>query len=44
MITLEAFGGNAQYDSYRITPKQSFLITLNGPLLQSVLISFVIFC
>ncbi len=38
IITLEAFGGQAQYDSYRITPKQRFIITLNGPLLESVLI------
>lgn len=37
-ITLEAFGGNAQYNSLGITPKQQFLITLNGPLLESVLI------
>jgi stage IV sporulation protein FB len=37
-ITLEAFGGNAQYNSSGITPKQRFLITLNGPLLEAVLI------
>jgi stage IV sporulation protein FB len=38
MITLEAFGGNARYDDRGISPKQEFLITLNGPLLESVLI------
>jgi stage IV sporulation protein FB len=38
-ITLEAFGGNARYNGFRITPKQRFLITLNGPLLESVLIA-----
>lgn len=38
IVSLEAFGGNAQYDSYGITPKQQFWITLNGPLLESVLI------
>ncbi len=37
-INLEAFGGNAQYDGRGITPRQSFLITLNGPLLESVLV------
>ena len=37
-ITLEAFGGKAQYNGRRITPKQEFLITLNGPLLESLLI------
>jgi stage IV sporulation protein FB len=36
-ITLEAFGGSAAYNS-RMTPKQDFLITLNGPLLECVLI------
>ena len=39
-ITLEAFGGNAHYNSFGITPKREFLITLNGPLLQSFLILF----
>lgn len=38
-ITLEGFGGNAQYNGSGITPKQDFLITLNGPLLQSFLIA-----
>ncbi|HAZ15452.1 MAG TPA: hypothetical protein DCY54_02260 [Parachlamydiales bacterium] len=38
VITLEAFGGNAQYNGFGLTPKQHFLITLNGPLLESVLI------
>lgn len=37
-ITLEAFGGNAKYNNYGITPKQKFLITLNGPLFESFLI------
>jgi len=38
-IVLEAFGGYAQYDGRNMTPKQQFLITLNGPLLESVLIA-----
>jgi len=38
-ITLEAFGGYAGYSSQGITPKQRFLITLNGPLLESLLIA-----
>jgi Zn-dependent protease len=37
-ITLEAFGGQAQYNGYGMTRKQQFLITLNGPLLESLLI------
>lgn len=37
-IILEAFGGRAQYDGAGITPKQHFLITLNGPLFESLLI------
>lgn len=37
-ITLQAFGGTAHLNSSRVTPKQDFLITLNGPLLQSLLI------
>lgn len=37
-ITLEGFGGNASYKSGGITAKQQFLITLNGPLLESMLI------
>jgi Zn-dependent protease len=37
-IVLEAFGGRAQYSGAQITPKQHFLITLNGPLFESVLI------
>ncbi len=37
-ITLEAFGGKAHYNARGITPKQEFLITLNGPLLESLLI------
>ena len=42
-VTLEAFGGNAQYDSFGITPKQEFIITLNGPLLESMLIAISYF-
>jgi stage IV sporulation protein FB len=38
-ILLEAFGGSARYNSFGITPKQQFLITLNGPLFESVLIA-----
>lgn len=38
-ITLEGFGGRAQYSGRGITPKQHFLITLNGPLLESSLIA-----
>lgn len=38
-ITLEAFGGRAEYNGFRMTPKQHFLVTLNGPLLESVLIA-----
>lgn len=38
-ITLQAFGGFAQYDGRRITPKQHLWITLNGPLLESFLIA-----
>ncbi len=37
-ITLEAFGGNAQYNSFGMTSRQMFFITLNGPLLESTLI------
>ncbi|MCI0382226.1 MAG: site-2 protease family protein [Chlamydiae bacterium] len=37
-ITLEGFGGYAQYDQYLITPKQRFLIILNGPLFEGILI------
>lgn len=37
-ITLEAFGGNARYNGRGISPKQEFLITLNGPLFESLLI------
>lgn len=36
-ITLEAFGGKAEYHGLRITPKQEFIITLNGPLFQACL-------
>jgi stage IV sporulation protein FB len=38
-IVLEAFGGKAQYSGFRMSPKQEFLIVLNGPLLQSLLIA-----
>lgn len=37
-IVLEAFGGYAQYNSYGMTPKHQFFITLNGPLFESLLI------
>lgn len=37
-ITLEAFGGNASYSSRGISKRQDFFITLNGPLLESMLI------
>jgi stage IV sporulation protein FB len=37
-IILEAFGGHARYNSFKMTLKQQFLITLNGPLLESLLI------
>ena len=37
-ITLEAFGGNAQYNSQGITPMRELLITINGPLFESILI------
>jgi stage IV sporulation protein FB len=37
-IVLEAFGGRAEYEGFRMTPRQEFLVTLNGPLLESVLI------
>ena len=38
IVTLEAFGGYASYQSEMVTPKQRFIITLNGPLFQSFLI------
>lgn len=38
-IVLEAFGGYTQYDSFKMSPKQQFIITLNGPLLESLLIA-----
>ncbi|MBS0621905.1 MAG: site-2 protease family protein [Verrucomicrobia bacterium] len=38
-VVLEAFGGKAIYDGRGITPKQSFLITLNGPLVTGLLIA-----
>lgn len=43
-ITLEAFGGHASYQGDRLTPKQHFIVTLNGPLLQSslILISYLL--
>lgn len=37
-ITLEAFGGRASYSAYGVSKKQEFIITLNGPLLESMLI------
>ncbi len=38
-VSLEAFGGRAYYNGFGLTPKQEFLITLNGPLLESLLIA-----
>ncbi len=38
-VTLEAFGGCASYSPVGMTRTQQFLITLNGPLFQSVLIA-----
>lgn len=37
-ITLEGFGGYASYNSFGMSLKQLFLITLNGPLFESILI------
>jgi len=37
-ITLEAFGGRADYMNARMGFKEQFLITLNGPLFESLLI------
>jgi len=37
-ITLEAFGGRASYRTGSLSPKQEFLVVLNGPLLESLLI------
>ena len=37
-ITLEAFGGQAEYMNARMGFKEQFLITLNGPLFESLLI------
>lgn len=42
-VHLEAFGGNAQYNSYGMSSKQQFFITLNGPLLESFLIALPYF-
>jgi len=39
-ITLEAFGGHARYKGVGMTPKQHFLVTLNGPLFTGLLIIF----
>ena len=38
-ITLEAFGGYAEYDSAGISRPQQFLITLNGPLFTGLLVA-----
>lgn len=38
-IILEGFGGRAEYNNFGMTPKQEFWVTLNGPLLESVLIA-----
>lgn len=37
-IVLRAFGGVTHFNSYAITPKQRFLITLSGPMLHGLLI------
>lgn len=37
-ITLEAFGGNASYRNVGISQKQQVIITINGPLFESLLI------
>lgn len=37
-ITFQAFGGSAKYSDRNLSKKQIFLITLSGPLLESVLI------
>lgn len=42
-ITLEAFGGYASYEKVGLSVKKEFLITLNGPLLQSSLIAISYF-
>lgn len=42
-ITLQAFGGYASYTGARLSPKKEFLITLNGPLLESLLIALSYF-
>jgi len=42
-VNLEAFGGNAKYTSYGITAKQECLITINGPLFESLLIAIPYF-
>lgn len=36
-VTLEAFGGRAEYSGSKMTAKQRFLITLNGPLFTGLL-------
>lgn len=42
-ITLEAFGGRAEYGSFGISRTKQLLITLNGPLLESLLIAIPYF-
>jgi stage IV sporulation protein FB len=37
-VTLEAFGGKAEYNGFRIKKWQDFVITMNGPLFESMLI------
>jgi Zn-dependent protease len=39
-ITLEGMGGYAEYGNYGISKKQELLITINGPLFESLLIVF----
>lgn len=42
-ITLEAFGGYASYKGVKLSSTKEFLITLNGPLLESSLIAISYF-
>jgi len=42
-IKLEAFGGKAEYNDFGITKTQEAIITLNGPLFESLLIALPYF-
>lgn len=42
-ITLEGFGGRAEYSNYGMSKTQELLITINGPLFESLLIIFPYF-